>query len=179
MASQKQKKEAKRQKKSCSISKTQKYFYFFVVFVVRLMVVYTGCLIDDTPGYTKFTDSDYEMLSDAATHIINGGSPYERHTFRHAPMAAYICLVNNLIHPQAGKVLFCFFDVCLGVVFWQLVEVQKYSQPPEVSSKKCPTIGYVTLMLFNPFIVGMSTRGCNDNITTLLVFLSIFFVQKK
>ena len=34
-------------------------------------------------------------------------------------------------------------------------------------------------MLFNPMIGGMSTRGSNDNIITLLVFLTIYFIQKK
>ena len=38
---------------------------------------------------------------------------------------------------------------------------------------------YVSLMLFNPMVIGMSTRGSNDNIITLLVFLSIFCVLKK
>ena len=67
----------------------------------------------------------------------------------------------------------------MGIVYWQLVEAQKNSLTAEEKAKKSPTMVYVSLMLFNPMVIGMSTRGSNDNIITLLVFLSIFCVLKK
>jgi hypothetical protein len=47
----------------------------------------------------------------------------------------------------------------MGIVYWKLVEAQRNSLPKEEKAKKFTTIVYVSLMLFNPMIVGMSTRG--------------------
>jgi phosphatidylinositol glycan class M len=79
--------------------KNSTFFYFLFSFAARLLTVYIGCLIDESPGPNKYTDTDYEVFTDAATHVMNGGSPYARHTYRYTPLAAYVCLVNNLIHP--------------------------------------------------------------------------------
>jgi len=38
---------------------------------------------------------------------------------------------------------------------------------------------YVSWMLFNPLVIAMPTRGSNDNIITLLVFMAIYFVLKR
>jgi phosphatidylinositol glycan class M len=67
----------------------------------------------------------------------------------------------------------------MGIVFWKLVEAQRNSLPEDEKAKRGSTIVYVSLMLFNPLVIGMPTRGSNDNIITLLVFLAIYFVLKK
>lgn len=102
--------------KMCNI-KFSNFLYFLAAFVARLVTVYIGLLVDAAPGI-NYTDTDYEVFSDAATHVYNGGSPYARHTYRYTPIAAYICLVNNIFHPQAGKILFCALDIIVGVLYW-------------------------------------------------------------
>ena len=94
-------------------------------FLIRLIVVYIAKLIDESSTTNKFTDTDYEVFSDAATHVFNGVSPFARHTYRYTPLAAYICLVNNLIHPLAGKIVFCICDIILGFIFWEFVDHQR------------------------------------------------------
>ena len=99
--------------------------FLTTAFVLRLVVVAIAKYIDETSTTNKFTDTDYEVFSDAATHVYNGGSPFARHTYRYTPLAAYICLVNNTIHPLAGKIVFCFCDILLGFLFWEIVEHQR------------------------------------------------------
>ena len=88
----------------------------------RLVLVYMAAIIDEKTPNMKYTDTDYDVFSDAATAVWNGKSPYTRHTYRYTPLAAYICLVNNAIHPLAGKVIFCVLDVLMGLFMWSLIE---------------------------------------------------------
>ena len=79
-------------------------------------------MIDEKTPNMKYTDTDYDVFSDAATHVYNGNSPYLRHTYRYTPLAAYICVLNNIIHPLAGKIIFVLLDVLMGVFMWSLIE---------------------------------------------------------
>lgn len=96
--------------------------FFLAAFILRLVIVYIAKLIDGSSSINKFTDTDYEVFSDAATHVYNGNSPFARHTYRYTPLAAYICLVNNFFHPLAAKVLFCLCDIAMGLIFWRIIE---------------------------------------------------------
>ena len=100
----------------------KKIGFFLVAYLIRLGLVYVAKIIDETTPNIRYTDTDYDVFSDAATHVYNGGSPYARHTYRYTPLAAYICLVNNLIHPLAGKVVFCTLDILMGVFMWSLIQ---------------------------------------------------------
>lgn len=137
----------------------------------RFALVYIASIIDERTPNMKYTDTDYDVFSDAATHVYNGNSPYARATYRYTPLAAYICLLNNIIHPLAGKIVFCVLDVLMGVFMWSLIESQNRNRKY--------TMLYVAFWIYNPVTVGMSTRGSNDNIIALLVFASLYFLLKK
>jgi phosphatidylinositol glycan class M len=128
-------------------------------------------LIDESPSPKKFTDTDYDVFSDAAIHVSNGNSPFARHTYRYTPLAAYMCLPNVWIHPLCGKVIFCIFDVIMGATMWQLIESQ--------NKNKDSTWLYVSFWLFNPVTIAMSTRGSNDNIIAMLVYVTLYYLLKK
>lgn len=100
----------------------EKVKFLMAAFVLRLVVVYIAKLVDESSSTNKFTDTDYEVFSDAATYVYNGESPFNRHTYRYTPLAAYICIVNNIFHPLAAKVLFCFCDILLGLIYWEFVD---------------------------------------------------------
>lgn len=144
---------------------------------MRLVIVYIAKQIDESGSTNKFTDTDYEVFSDAATHVYNGGSPFARHTYRYTPLAAYICLVNNVIHPLAGKILFCLCDIAIGLIYWRITEHQRNSLPS--GEKTWQTITVVACWIFNPLNVVIPTRGSNDNIILLLVFIALYFLLKK
>jgi phosphatidylinositol glycan class M len=148
-------------------------------FVFRLVVVYIAKHIDETSTTNKFTDTDYEVFSDAATHVYNGASPFARHTYRYTPLAAYICLVNNLFHPLAGKVLFCLCDIVLGWIFWEIVDHQRNLLPADQKAKAWSTKSHVALWVYNPMIVVMPCRGSNDNVVSLLLFVALYALLSR
>jgi len=86
-------------------------------------------------------------------------------------LAAYICVLNNIVHPLAGKIIFVLLDVLMGIFMWSLIESQNVS--------KKYTILYVAFWVYNPVTVGMSTRGSNDNIIATLVFATLYFLLKR
>lgn len=62
----------------------------------------------------KYTDIDYAVVTEAATAVAAGGSPFQRATYRYTPLLAWALLPNVWVHPAAGKLLFCGADLCAG-----------------------------------------------------------------
>jgi phosphatidylinositol glycan class M len=129
--------------------------------MLRMSLIYFAHLIDSNSDTVKFTDTDYDVFSDAACHVAGGGSPYARKTYRYTPLAAYICLVNPLVHPLACKVVFCLVDIFLAYLLWEIVELQlKRSERKDHSSGKIAL--FVSSLILNPMFFIMSARGSND-----------------
>lgn len=99
--------------------KISKSWFMFINLALRFTIVYIATIIDKHSQGFKYTDVDYLVFSDAATKVYNGGSPYERHTYRYTPLVAYICTINNFIHPLAAKIVFCICDIVLGYILWR------------------------------------------------------------
>jgi phosphatidylinositol glycan class M len=81
-----------------------------------------GDYVDRTTPHKTYTDTDYDVFSEAAEHVLNGGSPYDRHTYRYTPLAAYMCIPCHLVTKLFGKYVFILCDVIMGVKMWQLIE---------------------------------------------------------
>jgi len=160
------------EKSCCSLSK---FVYFAAALALRFALIYIADYVDNNTETFSYTDVDYEVFTDAAKHVAGNGSPYARHTYRYTPLAAYICLVNIWVHPLAGKVVFCLLDILMGLIYWTLVD----SQLKTTKQKTCGIFCFVSLWLFNPVTFVMSTRGSNDNIIALLVFISLFLLLKR
>lgn len=146
--------------------------FMVVSFMVRIIMVAVGEYLDSISDGFKYTDTDYHVFSDAATHVYHGESPYRRHTYRYTPLAAYVCLVNNYIHPVCGKLVFCLCDQILIMILWRLFDTIN-------PTKKSSTIYYVAFGTFNPLVVSLSTRGSNDNMISLMVFIALYFLLQK
>lgn len=59
----------------------------------------------------KYTDIDYEVVTDGAAFMAAGGSPYARSTYRYTPLLAAALLPNLWLHRAWGKLLFCGADL--------------------------------------------------------------------
>jgi GPI mannosyltransferase 1 subunit M len=136
-----------------------------------LALIEVGKHIDATSPHKKYTDTDYDVFTDAAWHVLEGGSPYDRHTYRYTPLAAYMCLPNHTVTHVFGKYVFVAFDIVMGIAMWSLIESQ--------NNKKQNTWAYVAFWLYNPVTIAMSTRGSNDNIIAMLVYVTLYYLLRK
>jgi phosphatidylinositol glycan class M len=144
-----------------------------ISFAIRMVLVAVADYVDRTSPTAKYTDTDYLVFSDAATAVYKGGSPYERHTYRYTPLVAYICLVNNYIHPVAAKIIWCICDILVGLMMWRFIEIVK------PGSDNGSIKYYVGSWLLSPLILALSTRGSNDNLIAFMVFVAFYFLLKK
>ena len=104
--------------------------------LIRLLLTYAlPALLDDgllLKG-VRYTDIDYDVFTDAAYHVANSRSPYDRHTYRYTPFLASLLALpiehdNNNYGERGGllgmifsvryfgKILFCVADVICGYI---------------------------------------------------------------
>jgi len=113
----------------------------------------------------KYTDVDYIVYTDAARHVVNGGSPYARATYRYPPVLAILLTPNVLIHEVYGKVLFSALDIVVGGLILKIGLLRGYNGRE---------IKYALwTWLFNPFTCTISTRGSCESLTGVLMLLVV------
>lgn len=69
-----------------------------------------------------FTDVDYKVFTDAARHVLNYTSPYNRHTYRYTPFVAILLTPNILLHDCFGKYLFSVVDIIVALLIRLIVK---------------------------------------------------------
>lgn len=65
----------------------------------------------DSHWAVRYTDIDYDVITDGARAILRGGSPFDRATYRYTPLLAWIAVPNVVLHPAFAKVIFCCADL--------------------------------------------------------------------
>ena len=61
-------------------TRAAKHCFFWFALLARFFFVWMASIIDERTPNMKYTDTDYFVFSDAATHVYRGNSPYARHT---------------------------------------------------------------------------------------------------
>lgn len=106
----------------------------FIGLFIRLLLVFAlPSLLDDglLLRGVRYTDIDYKVFTDAARHIAEGRSPYDRHTYRYTPFLASLLALPMGLHREGtsgnwwtiifstryfGKILFSLADVACGYI---------------------------------------------------------------
>lgn len=139
-----------------------------VAFLLRIgLIAYAN--FHDAHFNVPYTDVDYKVFTDAARHVTNGDSPFERHTYRYTPLLAFILTPNIYLNKDFGKVLFSLIDVVVATLIKRILTRQKCND-------KVINIS-VFLWLYNPLTVIISTRGNADTLAVLPVILTLNYLQ--
>lgn len=117
-----------------------------------------------------YTDVDYKVYTDAARFLLEGYSPFRRHTYRYTPLLALILTPNILVHADFGKVIFSVVDIVVTVLIKNILLRENNS--------KRTAEAYALVWLYNPLTFVISTRGNADSLSVLFVLSTLYFFQR-
>ncbi len=118
----------------------------------------------------KYTDIDYSVYTDGAYEVMQGNSPYARHTYRYTPLLAYM-IIPNAFWPGFGKFLFVLSDIGCAFVLKKILYL--------TTNLSKTTIDQLTATwVFNPIIFNVSSRGNADTLISLMVLVVIYYLAK-
>ena len=120
--------------------------------------------IQDQYSALKYTDIDYYVFTDAARYVSQGGSPYERDTYRYTPLLAWMLVPTTKggLWFDFGKVLFAASDILAGWLIYQIL-VQRYAMQTHRA------LQYASIWLLNPMVAQISTRGSSEGVVAVMI----------
>ncbi|CAG0900841.1 unnamed protein product [Cyprideis torosa] len=128
------------------------YCHLGLGLVIRLAAI-LWARYQDAAVLVKYTDIDYSVFTDAARHVVEGESPYLRHTYRYTPLIAWLMAPNVILFHDFGKVLFSVSDIVMAAM---LKDISGHPRS-------------YWLWLYNPLSIVISTRGSADSVVALVV----------
>ncbi|KAL7634098.1 UNVERIFIED_CONTAM: hypothetical protein RMT77_015426 [Armadillidium vulgare] len=144
--------------------KSHIYFGFFI----RFALIMYGEHHDKTHAL-KYTDVDYHVFTDAAREVVQGGSPFNRHTYRYTPFLAFLLVPNVKYHFLFGKFLFSLIDCVCSKIIYDILIYEGHSKKRSIMS--------ALMWLYNPLVIGISTRGSADSIAAALILVLLYFLK--
>ncbi|KAH8384835.1 hypothetical protein KR093_009498 [Drosophila rubida] len=130
--------------------------------------------IHDAKSTVPYTDIDYKVVTDGARFIVDGGTPFARHTYRYSPIMAFIQIPNIMLHPAFGKLVYSLCDLLVGQLIYALVRLES-GKATDIEKK---ALASACFWLYNPLTAVISTRGSGDSFTSLFVISSIYLLVK-
>jgi len=165
--------------------------------VVRIGLIAFG-LFQDANFAVKYTDVDYEVVSDAAVLMSYGASPFERTTYRYSPLLAALLLPNVWIHKCAGKLLFTAADFLVTVFTRKLVlralptsaaapnaaplaesETGAGRAPRARRNEQAVANFWALAWWLNPLSANMSSRGNADALVLALILGTVLLLFQR
>lgn len=136
--------------------------------LIRILFLLIG-LYMDLYSHVKFTDLDYKVVTDGAKYVLQGKSPYERHTFRYTPFLAYLMIPNVTWNENFGKIFLVLCDILVGIF------ILKMNKKIALNYQKAG----LAIWFFNPITLTLSVRGSSDVIISVLIFGVLILLKKR
>ena len=147
---------------------------FVLGFAVRVGLIAYGVWQDRTHRF-RYTDVDYDVITDGAAYAARGGSPYQRATYRYSPLVAWLLVPGHWLRvPEYyGKLLWSLYDVIAAFLIHRAVAIAAAATPAGSKSSKQggswkPLVA-ACMWLFNPVSINISTRGNYEALVCVLV----------
>ncbi|KAK9451621.1 PIG-M-domain-containing protein [Limtongia smithiae] len=137
--------------------------------LMRLGFFYYG-IYQDAHAQMRFTDIDYFVFTDAAKFTAQGGTPYDRATYRYTPILAWL-LLPTVSFFWFGKLLFALGDILAG---WLMLKIFRSRGLPESRAIK-----FAAVWLLNPMVAIISTRGSSEGLLGAVVIALLWAVYAK
>jgi len=154
---------------SAKISALSFMSHCLLAFVLRLVLILYANFHDEYFA-VPYTDVDYKVFTDAARHVVEQRSPFERHTYRYSPFLAWLLIPNVILHKDFGKILFSVIDILIAVLIKNILARR--------GCNKAVKDLCALLWLYNPLTLVISTRGNADSLAVLLVSLTLDLLQR-
>lgn len=141
---------------------------FILGLAIRVILLLVGFIMDN---YTtvRLTDIDYQVVTDGARYVLQGKSPFERHTYRYPPFLAFLMLPNIFLNSYFGKVVLIFGDCLVGVF------IQKINAKISLNYQKAGLL----IWFFNPLTILNSPRGSCDVIVSLFLLGVLLLLKNR
>ncbi|GMR36508.1 hypothetical protein PMAYCL1PPCAC_06703 [Pristionchus mayeri] len=134
-------------------------------------------IIHDYIFTVRFTDIDYSVYHDAAIAMVEGGSPYQRATYRYSPLLAWL-LLPNAVFSAFGKLLFCSADILVGWMCLRLGD-ERRRRWRETNEEGDSILRHCLLFwLANPLTMIISARGNADSLVVAAVIATLLLIEK-
>ncbi|KAK9468878.1 PIG-M-domain-containing protein [Lipomyces arxii] len=137
--------------------------------LMRVAFFYYG-VYQDTHNEIRFTDIDYFVFTDASKFTAQGGTPYDRATYRYTPILAWLLLPTTQYY-WFGKLLFALGDIVAGWLMLRIFQLRGLSNDRALK--------FASVWLLNPMVATISTRGSSEGLLGAMVIALLWAVYEK
>ncbi|KAK9459146.1 PIG-M-domain-containing protein [Lipomyces oligophaga] len=137
--------------------------------LIRVGFFFYG-VYQDATAEIRFTDIDYFVFTDAAKFTAQGGSPYDRATYRYTPILAWL-LLPTTTYFWFGKLLFALGDIVAGWLMLRIFQIR--------GMEESRALKFASVWLLNPMVATISTRGSSEGLLGALVIALLWAVYER